>query len=356
MDIEPFALERWFAEHEHGADIMLAESGIRSLDADRFELDPGKLGYVIPTNGDPEFRAEVGARYERPAEEVLFTCGTQEANFVTFQALLSAGDHAVVVAPTYQSLHAVPEAIAETTRVHLEPPDWALDVDAVADAIRPETEVIVLANPNNPTGRYHPRSTVAALYDLAVDNDAYLHCDEVYRLLADDPIEPVAAMGGHGVSTTSLTKAYGLAGLRFGWVAGPRAVVDAAWNWKDYTTISPSTVGQHVARQALGDREAEILATNRALATRNRERVGAFLDEHGLEWYDPVGVNGFVSVPEGFADARAFCTRVVEQESVVLAPGDCFGEPDYLGEFFRIGFGLPTDELEEGLVRVGRVL
>jgi aspartate/methionine/tyrosine aminotransferase len=356
MDIEPFGLERWFAEHEHGADVMLAESGIRSLDADRFELDPGTLGYVIPTDGDPAFRERVGARYDRPADEVLFTCGTQEANFVTFQALLSEDDHAVVVTPTYQALHSVPEAIADVTRVHLEPPDWRLDVDAVAEAIQPNTEVVVLANPNNPTGRYHPRETVAALYDLAVDSDAYLHCDEVYRLLAEDPLEPVAAMGDAGISTTSLTKAYGLAGLRFGWVAGPPEVIEAAWNWKDYTTISPSKVGQHVARQALGEGEDAILAENRALADRNRERVAAFLDDHGLDWLDPVGVNGFVTVPEGYADATEFCTAVVEDESVVLAPGSYFGEPDHLADHFRIGFGLPTDELEEGLERVGRVI
>ncbi|WP_135828168.1 aminotransferase class I/II-fold pyridoxal phosphate-dependent enzyme [Halorussus halobius] len=356
MDIAPFGLERWFAEYEHEADIMLAESGIRSLDADRFDLDPGKLGYVIPTNGDPEFRAEVGDRYDRSADEVLFTCGTQEANFLAFLALLGGnagrdgeGDHAVVVTPTYQALHAVPEAVGDVTRVGLEPPEWELDVEAVSDAIRPETSVVVLNNPNNPTGRYHPEEKVRALYDLAADNDAYLLCDEVYRLLADEPLAPVASMGEYGVSTTSLTKAYGLAGLRFGWLAGPEAVVEAAWRWKDYTTISPSLFGQHVARQALGDAEDGILSENRDLAARNRERVRAFVDERDLSWYDPVGVNGFVSVPDGFAGSREFCRTVVEEESVVLAPGDLFGYDDY----FRIGFGLPTDELEDGLARVG---
>ena len=100
MDIDAFELERWFAEYEHDADIMLAESGIRSLPAARFDLDPGELGYVIPTNGDPDFRAAVGERYGRGADEVLFTVGTQEANFLAFQALMDAGDHAVVVTPT----------------------------------------------------------------------------------------------------------------------------------------------------------------------------------------------------------------------------------------------------------------
>ena len=370
MRIDPFGLERWFAEYEHEADIMLAESGIRSLDASRFDLDPGRLGYVIPTNGDPEFRAAVGDRYGRSADEVLFTCGTQEANFLAFLSLLGddegvgpkseggsdepvgSGSHAVVVTPTYQALHAVPDAFGEVTRVELEPPEWRLDPDAIADATRDDTAVIVVNNPNNPTGRYHDEAAMRAVYDVAVEHDAYLLCDEVYRLLAAEPQPPVASFGAHGISTTSLTKAYGLAGLRFGWIAGPEAVVERAWRWKDYTTISPSLFGQHVAKQALGRREPRILEENRELAERNRALVADWLDRHDLDWHDPVGVNGFVTVPDGFEDAESFCRTVVETESVVLAPGHLFGFPDR----FRIGFGLPTAELTEGLERVGDVI
>ncbi|MWV64102.1 aminotransferase class I/II-fold pyridoxal phosphate-dependent enzyme [Halorubrum sp. JWXQ-INN 858] len=365
MHIEPFGLERWFAEYEHEADVMLAESGIRSLEADRFDLDPGALGYVIPTNGDPKLRADVGERYGRSADEVLFTCGTQEANFLAFLALLASdaapggegsttgsGSHAVVVTPTYQALHAVPAAFGEVTRVELEEPTWTLDPDAVAEAVRDDTAVIVVNNPNNPTGRYHDETVMRAVYDVAVEHDAYLLCDEVYRLLAEDPLPPVASFGSHGISTTSLTKAYGLAGLRFGWLAGPEPVVERAWEWKDYTTISPGLIDQHVAKQALGRRERRILQENRDLAHEHRTLVVDWIDRMGLDWYEPVGVNGFVTVPDGFADAEAFCRTVAEEASVVLAPGGLFGYPGR----FRIGFGLPTAELEEGLARVRRVI
>ncbi len=351
MEIAPFGLERWFAEHEHEADLMLAESGIRSLPPARFDTDPGDLGYVIPTNGDPELRETVAARYGRGPDEVVFTVGTQEANLLAVLALLDRDAHAVVVTPTYQALYALPEAVGSVTRVELEPPEWRLDPDAVADAIRPETELVVLNNPNNPTGRYHDLERVRAVYDLAADAGAYLLCDEVYRLLADDPLPPVAGFGEHGLSTTSLTKAWGLAGARFGWLCGPEEVVEAAWRWKDYTTISPSPFGQHVARQALDD-EAAILAESRALARENLEHVRQFCDEYGLDWLEPVAVNAFPTVPDGFDDGREFCTAVVEEASVVLAPGDLFGHPDR----FRIGFGLPTDELEEGLDRVRGVI
>ncbi|UPM43491.1 aminotransferase class I/II-fold pyridoxal phosphate-dependent enzyme [Halocatena salina] len=351
MDIEPFTLERWFAAHEHEADIMLAESGIRSLSASRFDLDVGKLGYVIPTNGDPSFRAEIAARYGRDQDEVVFTCGTQEANFLAFLSLLNEGDHAVVVTPTYQSLHAVPDSLGTVTRVELTPPEWSLDPDAIAEAMRPETTLVVVNNPNNPTGKYHSEETMNAVYELAADRGVYLLCDEVYRMLADDPIPPVASMGPYGISTTSLTKAYGLAGLRFGWLAGPPEVVSTINHWKDYTTISPSPFGQHVAKQAI-DAENEILAENRGLAREHKAETHSVLETHGLDWYDPVGVNGFVTVPDGFATGRSFCERFLREESVVLAPGDAFGVSDR----FRIGFGLAREELNEGLSRLDSFL
>ncbi|MFW5946374.1 MAG: aminotransferase class I/II-fold pyridoxal phosphate-dependent enzyme [Candidatus Natronoplasma sp.] len=348
MEIEDFELERWFATYEHKSDIMLAESGIRSLNAERFELDPGKLGYVIPTNGDPEFRSEIGERYGKEKDEVLFTCGTQEANFLVFLSLLDRHSHAVVVTPTYQALHSVPRAFGQVTEVYLSPPDWELSVKEVEDAVRDETELIVINNPNNPTGRYHPKKKIEALLEIAEDEDAYLLCDEVYRLLVEDPIPSVAEMSEKGISTTSLTKSYGLAGARFGWIVGPKKVIEKAWRWKDYTTISPTKIGQYIAKQAVGELEDDILAENRALADKNRELVQKFIDKHDLDWYKPVGVNGFVTIPEGFEGSVDFCRGLVEDQSVVLAPGKLFGFDGY----FRIGFGLETYKLKEGLSRV----
>lgn len=367
MDIEPFELERWFAEYEHEAEVMLAESGVRSLAADRFDTDPGDLDYVVPTKGAEDVRAAIGREHGRPPEEVVCTVGTQEANFLAFQSLLSPGDHAVVVTPTYQSLHAIPDSICDVTRVPLDRDDWTLEVDAVADALRPETELVVLNNPNNPTGRKHDWESVEALYDLAADTDAYLLCDEVYRLLAEDPLPPVTTLGDHAVSTSSLTKTYGLAGLRFGWLAGPEEVVNGVEQWKDYTTISPSKFGQHVARQVLDDRddephedephEAELREEALAHVHENHEITAEWARDHSLAWPDPVGCNVFLEVPEGFDSSRDFCRTVVEEASVVLAPGDCFStDGERYDDRFRLGFGLETEELREGLERVSSVL
>lgn len=350
MELPPFELERWLDEYEPDADLMLAESGVRSLPADRFDLDVGDLGYVIPTDGDPKFRADIAARYDRDAAEVVLTCGTQEADYLTFMALLNEGDHSVVVSPTYQSLASVPDAIGEVSEVRTEPPDWELSVDAVAAAMRPDTRAVVLTNPSNPTGKYLGPETLQALYDLAAENDAYLLVDEVYRMLADDPHAPAASLGPRAISTAGVSKSYGLAGARLGWVVAEPDVADAIRKWKDYTTISPPILGQHIARQALGEQEADILAANRRHATANRDRVAEFVERYDLDWYEPTGVNGFPTIPDEFENGKEFCRSVFEAESVTLAPGDVFGYPNR----FRIGFGLPTDELEEGLTRIGR--
>ena len=350
MEIAPFELERWFAEVEADADVMLAESGVRPLSADRFDTDPGTLGYVVPTSGDPEFRAEIGARHGRDADGTIFTCGTQEANLLAMLSVLD--DHAVVVTPTYGSVTGLGDALGDVTRVPLSEPDWTLDPEAVGEALRPDTDVVVVVNPNNPTGRYHDEATMRALYERCADNGTYLLCDEVYRLLAEEPIPPVASFGRYGVSTGGVSKAFGLAGLRFGWLCGPRAVVAAAENWKDYTTISPPTFGQHVAEQAF-ERRAEILAENREHAAENRAVVEAFLETAGLDWSAPdCGVNALLRVPEGFAGGESFCRSLLAEESVVLAPGEAFDRPEWV----RIGFGLPSAELDEGLTRLGEFL
>lgn len=350
MELPPFELERWLDEYEPEAEVMLAESGIRSLPADRFDLEVGELGYVIPTDGSPEFRAAIAERYDRDAAEVVLTCGTQEADFLTFMALLSEGDHSVVVAPTYQSLSSVPGAVGEVSEIRTEPPEWDLSVDAVAEEMRPETRLVVLTNPSNPTGKYLGPETMRALYDLVEENDAYLLVDEVYRMLADEPHAPAGALGPRAISTAGVSKAYGLAGARLGWVVADTEIADAVRKWKDYTTISPPIVGHHVARQALGEQEDDILEANRAHANANRKRVAEFVERYELDWFEPTGVNGFPTIPDGFENGAEFCRSVFEAESVVLAPGDVFGYPDR----FRIGFGLHTEELVEGLERVGR--
>ncbi|MEF8777430.1 MAG: aminotransferase class I/II-fold pyridoxal phosphate-dependent enzyme [Natronomonas sp.] len=350
MRIAPFDLERWLAEVEADVDVMLAESRVRPLLADSFDIDPGDLGAVVPSAGAPDFRAEIGALHGRNAEETLFTCGTREANLLVLLALVD--EHAVVVTPTDGSLTGLSETLGDVTRVPLDVPGWTLDPDAVADAIRPETDLVAVVNPNDPTGRYHDEATIQAIYEHCADNGTYLLCDEASRLLASDPIDPVASFGRYGISTGGVARAFGLAGLRFGWLCGPSAVRAAAENWKDYTTNSPSKLGQHVAEQAF-ERRGAILETNRAHVADNRAVLEAFCEEYDLQWSDPdCGATAVLETPDGFAGGESFCRSLLTEESVALAPGEAFDRPEWV----RIGFGLPSEELEAGLSRVGTFL
>ena len=354
MQFPPFRLERWLARHEADAEITLAESGIRALSADRFDWDSGRLDYVVPTNGDPALRGAIADRYGRSADEALLTVGTQEANFVSILACMGAGDHAVVVTPAYQSLVSLPATLGEVTRVELSPPNWSLDVDRVAAALRPDTRLVILANPNNPVGHVHPEPTMAALADMAADVGATLLCDEVYRGLVADPPPRAAAVADDAISTAGLSKAHGMAGARIGWAVGPADRIEAAWGVTDYTTISPAGPSQTAAAAVLTDpdREAAILRDNRALAARNRERIADWIETHELQWCRPATVIAMVGVPSDWADGRAFCAAALEATDVLLVPGDVFGHPD----FIRIGFGTDPDRLDRGLDRLSTLI
>ncbi len=352
MKIKPFELERWFAKYEHKAELMLSESGIRSLKGEEFDFNTEKIGYVIPTNGDPELRNKIAKKYGVTKNNVLFTVGTQEANFLTFLSILSEEDHAVIITPTYQALHSIPETLSDISKVWLEPPEWKLNINKVKEKIKDNTKLIVINNPNNPTGKYHSKDKISKLYELANKNNAYLLCDEVYRLLDPNPIKPVASMGNRGISTTSLTKSYGLAGLRFGWIVASEKIINKAWNWKDYTTISPSIISQNLAKQVIEEKEDQILKKNRKLAERNRKIVQKFINNHNLNWHKPVGVNGFITVPEQFKTSEEFCKKFFEEKKILLAPGSVFGYDKY----FRIGFGLKTEDLKYGLSKLSEFL
>lgn len=351
MQIEPSALDRWLADHADQATHVLAGRGVRPLDPDRFDTEPPALGAGTPTNGDPALRERLADRYDQRADEILCTAGSREAILLALLTLLDTEDHAVVVTPTTQPLTALPAMLAEMTAVPLTPTDWTLDTESIAEALTPETSVVVLQNPTDPTGQSHTRDTLEAVYDLARDAGAYLLGAESARPLADEPAPPVASLGRYGVSAGGLETAWGLAGVRVGWLAGPPELVQAARNWKDYTTGTPSVLDQHVARQAL-DREGEIIPENRSLAATNRQRVADLLDTHDLDWPTPVTAAGFVTIPDGFATAHSFCRRLLQETGVLLAPGGVFGHDQYV----RLGFGQATDELDAGLERFGGFL
>ena len=366
MRIPDFKLERYFAKWEFSAPYLLCSSDIEGWrmadllaladDDARSRWEALTLGYTEST-GLPALREAIAGLYAGVApDEVLTFGGAQEALFVLLNVLLGPGDHALVTWPGYQSLHEVARATgADVTLLRLRPEDgWQLDVEALERALRPNTRCVVVNFPHNPTGALPPRATFEALAALCEARGIVLLSDEVYRLLEYAPEQRLPAaveLPGRGVSLGVMSKAFGLAGLRVGWLAlkdaGLRARIAA---FKDYTTICNSAPSEVLALIALRAKE-QVLARSRALLEGNLGLLDAFFTRHAerFSWVRPrAGSVAFPRLRQGGPVDR-FCQRLVEQEGVLLLPGSVY---DFPGDHFRLGFG--RSSLPEALERLER--
>ncbi len=351
--IEPFLLERYFAEHEFATPYLLCSSDLESVpmrdlvaaaDDDSAALwHDLRLGYT-ETTGHPLLRAELAALYDTvDADDVVTFAGASEAITCLVSGLVAPGDHVIATWPGYQSLYEVArDAGAEVTTIELRAADaWAIDVAAIRAALRPETRLIVVNAPHNPTGMLPSPDVWSELADLAGDAGATLLCDEVYRLLEHDPADRLAAgadLGEHVVSVGVLSKSYGLAGLRIGWLATRAAAARAAAvRVKDYGSMCNAAPAEILGVIALRGADA-ILARNRELVRRNLALVDDVIDRHPdrIEWHHPRA--GAIGFPRLLGDETVddFCDRLRAEQGVLLLPGTVYGHP---GNHFRIGFG-----------------
>jgi aspartate/methionine/tyrosine aminotransferase len=366
MQIRPFALERYFAEHEFSAPYLLCASDVEPYalaevlalaDDDTRALWEGlSLGYT-ETAGLPLLRAEVAALYPGlEAQDVLVFAGAQEAIFAFAHAALSRGDHAVVVTPAYQSLHEVARsADATVTTVELEHErGWALDVDAVRRAVRRETRAIVFNFPHNPTGAHIDRATLDALVGIAEEANAHLFSDEVYRWLEHPPaalLPGAAELSPRALSLGVMSKTFALPGLRIGWLAcRDRELLEAIAKVRDYTTICASAPSEVLALMALRRRD-DVVARSRAIVGANLALLDDFFarSQGSFEWIRPHGTA--IGFPQLVADVAIddFARELVDEEGVLILPGSIYQHP---GNRFRIGFG--RRNLPEALARLER--
>nr|WP_236673691.1 aminotransferase class I/II-fold pyridoxal phosphate-dependent enzyme [Comamonas sp. JC664] len=322
----------------------------------RARWDGLTLGYTEST-GLPALREEIAALYPGLApDQVLTFAGAEEALFVLVNVLLGAGDHAVVTWPGYQSLHEVARATgADVTLLRLREEDgWALDLDALRRALRPETRLLVVNFPHNPTGALLDRATFDALCELSRERGIHVLSDEVYRLLeydARDTLPPVASQAPQGISLGVMSKAFGLAGLRVGWLAcRDTDLLRRCAAYKDYTTIcnsAPSEVLSLIALRA----KAQVLARSRALLAENLALLDAFFARHTdtFRWVRPRA--GSVAFPKLLRETPVahFTEALREREGVLLLPGDVY---DFPGNHFRMGLG--RSNLPEALARLER--
>jgi aspartate/methionine/tyrosine aminotransferase len=355
MSLPDFRLEVCLGKWEFAARHHLTASDAQTLSvADVLgpegleQLAGLPLGYA-PTWGTDALRAAIAATYETvAAEDVLTFAGAEEAMFWALQELAGPGDHAIVTVPNYQSTESLPRSTgADVSGLMLRPEDgWAPDLDALAALIRPNTRLVAVNFPNNPTGALPDPDTWAALIALCEEHGIRLFSDEVYRGLEPDGtprLRQAADASPTALSLGVMSKAYGLPGLRIGWLAcRDRAVLERLETRKHYTSICSAGPSELIATRALR-RGEEIVARNRAIIARNLPVFDAFFAAHAdlFAWERPQA--GCVCFPRylGGDGVEAFCRELVDQAGVVLLPASIYASElgDVPADRFRIGVG-----------------
>ncbi|MFC4950836.1 aminotransferase class I/II-fold pyridoxal phosphate-dependent enzyme [Pseudonocardia sp. GCM10023141] len=353
-----FRLERYFSRWEFAATHHLTASDAETLtirellalgtDADRAEFDELGLGYT-ETWGGARLRAAIARTYSgcSPADVLVFA-GAEEAIFWTMQLLAEPGRHVVVTVPNYQAMETIPRAAgADVSGVLLDAADgWRLDLDAVRAALRPDTAIVAVNFPNNPTGAVPDQQTWRALVELCTERGIRLVSDEVYRGIELDPahtLPQAADLSPTAASINVMSKSYGLPGLRIGWVAcRDHAVLERLERHKHYTSICSAGPSELLAAIAL-DAGAWIHERNRGIIAANLPLVEAFFARHAdlFDWSQPDG--GCVAFPRyrGAEGVEAFCRDLVEQAGVLLLPASIYASDLAAGpvDRFRIGLG-----------------
>lgn len=368
MKIERFDLERWMTTWELDVDYDIAESGILPLSLDdlyelvgtdaaadleaRIRSTP--LGYS-EARGTEALRTIVANTYERAtAEDILVTTGAIEANFLLFNSLLEAGDHVVAVSPAYQQLHSVPRAIGcdlDLWSVQTEE-GFAYDLNRLEALVRNDTKLIVINTPHNPTGAMLNESQLKDVVSIADRVGAWILSDEAYRWLEHDGGEklpqPMHNLTDRAVSVGTLSKPFGLPGLRIGWFAANETIARKAWGLRDYTSLSPAKLSDVIAQTVIAERD-RILPRNGAIIAENMTFARNWFSEHAdlATWTEPrAGLLAMMkyNLP---MESSALGDGLARDMRVMLAPGSSFGLEGYL----RVGVGQRPDLFAEGLRR-----
>ena len=366
MLLTPFKLERYFAKYEFSTRYLLCSSDCESLPVgDLLALEPGGdealkrlwLGYT-ESPGAPSLRSEITRIYTSIApEQVLVHSGAEEAILLFMQVVLQPEDHLVVHWPCYQSLFEIAKGIGCKVSVwegRVEN-DWKLDLDELKRMLRPDTRLVVVNIPHNPTGYLMACDEFITLNDICQERGILLFCDEVYRELEYDPGERLPAacdINPKAVSLGVMSKTYGLAGLRIGWIATRNnEIYQKMAALKDYTTICNSAPSEFLSELALRHRET-LAGRNLQIIQANLALLDDFFARHAdnFAWVRPkAGPIAFPHLLRG--EVETFCDELVKKSGVLLLPGTLYDHP---GNHFRVGFA--RRNMQEALMQVDRFL
>jgi aspartate/methionine/tyrosine aminotransferase len=367
MTFIPFELEEWQSRHEQEVEFNLADSGVQPVTVKELLDSPEisermrdlKLHYP-EVNGTRRLRELIANLYKTGASNVLVTAGAAEANSVILQTLLEPEDELVAMEPSYRQLWGITHNLGCRFKpFHLRPDkQWRADLDELEAAVTPRTRLIGVTNPNNPTGKILSEAEIDRIVKIAAKHGTWIVADEVYRgteRLTD--IETGSFYGRYErvIAVHSLSKAYGLSGLRIGWIVAPQETLDSIWRRHEYAIISAGALDMFFAEIALCEpTRTRLLARTRQFIREGYARLESWIADHSplLSVVPPESTAlAFVRYELGmpsFSVADALRRRA----GVLVAPGEYFGIENHL----RITHGLKAEYLRTALDRIGSVI
>ena len=370
MKLEPFAMERMQSTYENEVEFNLSESGVYPLTVRELLNDAAGCEAVLDrplvytqSNGTRELRQRVASLYPGSTEaNVQVTNGGSEANYIVTWRLVEPGDEVVVMVPNYMQTWGLARAFGGNVREWRLRPDhtakrWVADTDDLRRVVTAKTRLIVICTPNNPTGARLTADELDAVCRVASEHGSWVLSDEIYRGAEPDGRESPSVWGRYErvIVTSGLSKAYGLPGLRIGWIVGPSELAASTWSYHDYTTIAPGALSDHLARAALApDQRQRLLGRTRQIVRDNFPVLEAWLSSQpgAFEWIPPDA--GAICYARYHYDINSLelAHRLRTEKSVLIVPGDHFGMDRYI----RFGYGERPDYLKAGLERVSALL
>jgi hypothetical protein len=367
MRIDLFEMERTQVLYEHQVKWNLSESGVlpvellELLDSQTNSFLSTRLGYPWG-NGSPQLREAVASFYSASASNVTITNGSSEANFIVFWGLLERGHRAAVMLPNYlQTWGLSRHFLGSVDPFYLVQKNgrWMLDVESLHRAVNKRTKVILVTNPNNPTGSVLSEEEMREIVAVARKAGAWLVADEVYRgaEVAGEELTPTFwGRYSKTIVTSGLSKAFGLPGLRIGWVVAPPKQIAKLEMYRDYLTLTPTMLSDYLATVAMKPaKRGQLLQRTRGIVRTQLPVLDRWIRAHSdVLDYTPPAAGAIALLQYRLpVSSRKLFDRLRIEKSVLITPGAHFG---IRGKYFRVGFGYDIEKLRSGLARISEFL
>lgn len=370
MKIKPFAVEEWMNAWEVGAKYNIAETCVDSISMNElFELTgedkteflnrlcARRLSYG-DIEGLPEFRKGVCGLYKTlTIENIVPTHGASGANHHVFYSLISPGDRVVSIMPTYQQLYSIPESYgADVQILHLSKENNYLpDLEKLRRLVTPKTKMICINNPNNPTGALMSEQMLREIVEIARSADAWILCDEVYRHLSQEDgwCSSIVDLYEKGISVSSMSKVFSLAGLRLGWIAThDMSVVKSCLSHRDYNLVSCGVFDEMLAAAALKHSD-KLLERSRKIVRENLQILDDWVgSEPHVSYVKPKAGTTALVYYDLDISSYEFCEEMYKKTGAFVTPGDCFEVPHSM----RIGYAYGKQDLIDGLKAISEYI